>query len=177
MKTLRLKRIQYNDSDGNSRYFSFLDLFDASERSDEFIGIKKALEDYKKDLDVSSNSNLKEKLVEYYKGDAWDTFNTLWNIPYQSTNNPLPYRDPFESGTDIKETPAGKDIANSFPKTVDPNINNKLSQIKKEFLKDVGIDPILHPALQEPYAKPTEIETINPEFPPFYNRYKQYKGL
>jgi hypothetical protein len=174
MKTLRLKRIEYTNSDGETRYFSFSDMFVKSQN------IKNSLADYLKDLIDEENggpANLKQKLIDYYRGDGWSTFNTLWNIPYQTENNPLPYKDPFAPDTDIKNTPAGKDIVNSFPKIVDTNINNKLSEIKKEFLKDVDITPILHPALQEPYMKPTDVQIINPEFPPFYNRYKQYKAL
>jgi hypothetical protein len=105
--------------------------------------------------------NIKEPLLQYIKSDSgWANFNALWTLPN------LPYQT----------TPPTKveNWIDTFPTRIDPNFNQKLANIPK-----TEITPI-HPALDTPAVVPDEVIDINPNYPPFYNKYlyaKKKAGL
>jgi hypothetical protein len=153
---ITLNRIEYTDTQGRTRYFSFSDLFD----SDSTNGSNIQIHDANKD-------SLIPKIIDYVKTGNFDDFKKLWSLPDPF----LPYQaDPITEVSDFIE---------SLPKTIDPNINQKLAQTKtstvKNYLQDEGNPINIHPGLEIDRLNPTPENTaeIDPSFPPFYNNYIQ----
>jgi hypothetical protein len=183
MKTVYLPRIEYtgvkdwNGTPAGTQYFSFLDVF-VSNPSQNIQSRNKIFNwstDWSKGGDRAEatgqiKSDLADKIQDYMAQHR-DQFITLWSVPNLpfKTNLPTDNEPTFEAQRD--------NFIESLPKDIDPNFNQNLNQIKnKTPIQDISDTPFpLHPLLEQPYAPNPEVIEIDPEYPPFYNKYLDAK--
>ena len=171
MREITLKRIPYADLDYDgfktgTNYFSFLDLFYGSQNSSVMRSINKSL-----NPDYIGTDSLRKGLNDYFNGDGRTAFSILWSIPS------LPYLTNLPTENHPEYADKRNNIIENFPKQIDDTFNQKLSQIDK---KKIYKNSSLHPSLKDyntpgsNYILPDVIE-VNPDYPPFYNKYLDAK--
>jgi len=183
MKTVYLPRIEYQGvsgwggTDAGTVYFSFLDVFVANptERRDIRNKIFNLSKEWTDGGDSATSagetkSNLAQKIQEYMVANR-SAFNTLWSVPNLpfKTNLPTDGEGVYQAQRD--------NFIETLPKQIDPNFNQNLNSINnKTPIQDILDHEFpLHPSLEQPYSVNPEVIQIDPEYPPFYNKYLDAK--
>jgi hypothetical protein len=115
--------------------------------------------------------NLKQKLTEYFNDEGRTELKQLWTVPN------LPFLTNLPTDGHPEHESKRNNSFETMPKQIASDFNTKLDQISKKKLRT---NFPLHPALKDysvpgsGYAQPETVE-INPEYPPFYNKYLDAK--
>lgn len=173
--------INCSPKSGSEKTFSFLSLF-YGPMDDRTAGtLKEQIQIGSDDLCEICKDNpdtLRNRLKAYYDSPTGQqSFTDLWSIP--DINSIFKKELPTEETgfQDLKNN-----IIEFLPKNIAEDFNSKLNGItKKKLLQDSPLHPVLkdYNTPGSVYIRPDTVQ-INPNYPPFYNKYldaKKKSGL